>query len=268
MAHVRLAGACALVTGATGGLGAAIARSLHAAGAALVLTGRQTTVLHELAEELDARAEVTDLADRSALDRLVSEAGQVDVLVANAALPADSTLDQYTVEQIDRALDVNLRAPIVLAHALLPRMVEHGSGHLVFVSSIAGKAAPPGSSLYSATKFGLRGFAASLRQDLHGTGVGVSTIFPGFIRDAGMFPADEVKLPPGTGTSTSTEVGAAVRRAIERDRAEITVAPLPLRAAVSVGSLAPTLAARVQRRLGAAEIARRVADAESHRARR
>ena len=99
--------------------------------------------------------------------------------MANAALPASGRIDDYTAEQLDRALAVNLAAPIHLAHELIPGMRERGRGHLVFINSMAGKVASPRSALYSATKFGLRGFAFSLRQDLEGTGVGVSSVFPG-----------------------------------------------------------------------------------------
>jgi short-subunit dehydrogenase len=178
----------------------------------------------------------------------------VDVLVANAALPAAGELDSFSPEQIDRALEVNLRAPAQLARALVPGMKERGRGHLVFISSLNGKLASPGSALYSATKFGLRGLGQGLRQDLYGTGVGVTTVFPGFIRDAGMFAEAGVKLPPGVGTRSPEQVAAAVVRAIERDRAEVDVAPLSLRAGTALGSLAPRLSAAVQRRLGGAEL--------------
>jgi short-subunit dehydrogenase len=150
----------------------------------------------------------------------------------------------------------------VLAHALSPQMVQRGSGHLLFMSSQAGKAASPGTSLYTASKFGLRGFAASLRADLHGTGVGVSTIFPGFISDAGMFADAEVKLPPGVGTKTPEDVAEAVVKAIEHDRGEIGVAPLPFRATTLFASLAPELAAKVTRKIGGEEIAREMAEGQ------
>src|SRR5207247_2243219 len=101
--------------------------------------------------------------------------------------------------EIDRALDVNLRAPIQLARALVPPMLERRSGHLVFISSLAGKVATARSALYSATKFGVRAFAAGLREDLHGSGVGATTVFPGFIRDAGLFADSGVELPRGVG---------------------------------------------------------------------
>ena len=82
---------------------------------------------------------------------------------------------------------MNLRAPIQLTRALMPGMVDRRRGHLVFISSLSGKVATARSALYSATKFGLRGFATGLREDLHGSSVGVTTVFPGFISDAGLF---------------------------------------------------------------------------------
>jgi short-subunit dehydrogenase len=113
----------------------------------------------------------------------------------------------------------------------------------------------PLSSMYSATKFGLRGFALGFRQDLHGTGVGVSHILPGFVRDAGMFVESGMTLPKGARTVAPEDVGAAVVRAIRRDKDEILVAPVELKAGSWLGSLAPGVAAAVQRRLGAADIA-------------
>src|SRR6185436_1817461 len=118
-----------------------IAEALAGRGARLVLTGRRVEVLQPLADRLDARALGVDLADRDAVERLVEQAGDIDVLVANAALPGSGRLDGYEVGQIDRVLDVNLRAPIVLARLLVPPMVERGTGQLVFVSSLAGKSA-------------------------------------------------------------------------------------------------------------------------------
>jgi len=160
------------------------------------------------------------------------------------------------VEEIDRALAVNLRAPMVLARHLAESMVARGSGHMVFVSSLAGKAAPPRSAVYSATKFGLRGFALSLREDLRPRGVGVSIVLPGFVRDAGMFHEAGTKLPPFVGTTTPDAVADGVLRAIERDRGEVDVAPLGLRAGSAFAGLAPDLASSIQRRLGADRIAK------------
>jgi short-subunit dehydrogenase len=250
-----------LLTGASGGIGQATARALAARGAQLVLTGRRADVLEPLAAELGGRALAVDLAERDAPARLAAECGDAEILIANAALPASGRVDDFTVEEIDRALDVNLRAPIVLAKLLSEQMAARGRGHLVFISSLSGKAASPGSSLYSATKFGLRGFALGLREDLRAAGVGVSTIFPGFIREAGMFAnaGGEGHLPRGVGTRSPDDVAAAVVRAIERNPAEVDVAPFGLRAGAAFAGLAPAVAASVSRRMGDAKIAEQLA---------
>jgi short-subunit dehydrogenase len=244
-----------LVTGATGGIGQAIARALAARSATLILSGRRVDVLEPLAREVGGRAIPCDLADRKDLERLVGEAGEIDVLVANAALPASGAFTELTQDQIDRMLEINLRAPIALAHAVSPGMVARRSGHIVFISSLAGKVASPASSIYSATKFGLRGFALGVREDLRPHGVGVSVVLPGFIRDAGMFAEAGVELPRGVGTRTPEEVADGVLRAVERNRAEVEVAPLGLRVGAAFGALAPELAAAASRRMGGERVA-------------
>jgi short-subunit dehydrogenase len=259
-----IAGSTVLVTGANGGVGEALARGLAAKGAKLVLSGRRADALEALATELGARPIVADLADPAQVERLAAEAGAVDILVANAALPSSGRLLDYSVEQIDRSLAVNLRAPIALCRLLAPAMVTAGRGHLVLVGSLSGKVASPETTLYTAAKFGLRGFVHGLRQDLHGTGVGVSIVQPGFIRDAGMFAKSGAKLPPGLGTVSPAQVVAGIVRVIERDEAEIDVAPLGLRLGSTVGGIFPAFAARLQRRLGADATARQLVDGQRH----
>ncbi|MDQ6835423.1 MAG: SDR family NAD(P)-dependent oxidoreductase [Actinomycetota bacterium] len=262
MPRTDLDGTTVLLTGATGGIGHAIARALAGRGARLILTGRRVDVLDGLAAEIDGRSVACDLSDRADVERLATEAvaAQAGVLVANAALPASGVFADLSQEQIDRMLEVNLRAPVALAHALTPAMVARGGGHMVFISSLAGKTASPASSLYSATKFGLRGFALGLREDLRGQDIGVSTVFPGFIRDAGMFADTGLSLPRGVGTRTPHDVATAVLRAIDSDRAELDVAPLALRVGSAFGGLAPQLAATVSRRLGSHDIASAMAE--------
>jgi short-subunit dehydrogenase len=205
------------------------------------------------------------LSRRDEVERLVEEAGSVDVLIANAALPASGELTELTQEQIDRMLEVNLRAPIALARALAPAMIARRGGHMVFISSLSGKATAPASSVYSATKFGLRGFALALRADLGPHGVGVSTVLPGFIREAGMFAESGISLPRGVGTRSPEEVAEAVVRAIEHDRAELEVAPLPLRVGAAFSTLVPGLAANISRRLGSDEIAANLARGQANK---
>lgn len=254
----RLSGNVVL-TGASGGLGHAIARAVAPRSADLVLTARRTEVLEPLAADLGARVVACDLSRREDVEQLISNAGRVDVLIANAALPASGFLLELTESEIDRMLEVNLRAPIALARALAPGMVERRRGHLVFISSLSGKAASPASSVYSATKFGVRGFALGLREDLRPHRVGVSVILPGFIREAGMFADSQASLPPGVGTRSPEEVARAVVSAIERNRAEIAVAPLPMRLGATIAGAAPGLASAVSRLLGSDRIAAEIA---------
>ena len=254
------------MTGATGGIGAAIARAIHARGARVLLSGRRADVLAELQAALGERADTlpADLAERGGPARLAEAAGAVDVLVANAALPASGRVEDFGPEEIDRALDVNLRAPMQLTRALLPGMLERGRGHVVLVSSLSGKTGSPRSGIYSATKFGLRGFAAGLREDVEPRGIGVSVVFPGFVSDAGFFADSGVRLPRWVGTRSPEQVADAVAGAIERERAEVDVAPLSLRLGTRIAGLAPVTAARVQRRLGSERIADALADAQRH----
>ncbi len=244
-----------LLTGASGGIGNAIARAVAPVSRELILSGRRTEVLEPLAREIGARVVPCDLAVRADVDRLVEHAGAVDILIANAGMPAGGLLGELTQEEIDQMLEVNLRAPVALARALTPGMIERGRGHVVFMSSLQGKATTPVASIYCATKFGLRGFALALREDLRRHGVGVSVVLPGFIRDAGMFADARAKLPPGIGTRSPEDVAAAVVSAIERNRAEVEVAPVSLRLGTAAASVAPALSAAVSRRLGSERIA-------------
>jgi short-subunit dehydrogenase len=255
-----------LLSGATGGLGQAIAIELAGQGATLVLSSRRKEELQKVARSLPGDGHevlVSDLAKEGAAAKLVTDAGAVDVLVANAALPATGKLDSFSDEDLARALRVNFESPIAMAHALAPKLAERGEGHLVFIASLAGKVGSPRSSIYNASKFGLRGFAFGLREDLHPHGVGVSIVSPGFVRDAGMFADSGSKPPPGFGTTTPKKVGEAVVRAIRRDRNEITVAPMRQRFLTEVGYRHPEIAAVIQRRGGADRMAEKLAEGQA-----
>jgi short-subunit dehydrogenase len=251
-------GKTALLTGATGGLGRAIAEALAARGTTLVLSSRKGAELEELAASLPGeghRTVVSDLAEEGEALRLLDAAGDLDILVANAGLPASGRLEGFSQEEIGRALRVNLESPVRIARELLPRFVARDSGHLVFVSSISGQVPTARASLYAATKFGLRGFALCLREDLRGTGVGVSVISPGAIAEAGMFAESGAAGHPLIGAGKPHQVSSAVVAAIERDRGEITVAPLRQRLLSRIAINAPELSGKV-----AGDTATRVAD--------
>ena len=258
---MNVSGKRVLLTGATGGLGHAIARELAGAGAHVILSGRRGEVLADLAKEISGDVAPADLTDRAAVRDLAAAHTDVDILVSNAGLSASGLIDTWTEEQIDRALDVNLRTAIVLTRTLVPHMVARGEGHIVFMSSLAGKTPTAGSSLYNATKFGLRGFAGAIRAELHGTGVGVSAHLPRLHprrrdvpcdrRQAAVRRRDEVAAPRRRGDAQGdrAQQGRARRRAGR-----------PALGAV-LGPLAPDIAAAVSRRSGGDEIAKAHEDA-------
>jgi short-subunit dehydrogenase len=258
---MELEGKRLLLSGATGGLGRAIAEALAGEGARLVLSSRRKSELDELAGSLPGgkrshKVVVADLSKSGAAEKLVREAGDLDGMVANAALPGTGAIDQEPRSELTKALRVNLEAPMLMAREIIPGLIEKGKGQIVFIGSLNGKAATPLTSVYCATKFGLRGFALALREDLHPRGVGVSIVMPGFIREAGMFADSGAKPPPGLGTTPPGQVGAAVVTAIRRDRAEVEPATRRLRIATGIAHRHPELAARIQRRGGAERIAR------------
>lgn len=263
---MELSGRTALLTGATGGLGRAIAAALAGRGASLVLSGRRSEALEALAAELPGdghRTIVADLAEPGAAEKLAGEAGEVDVLVANAGLPGSGRLTEFSSESLSGALRVNLEAPMHLARALEPAMLERGSGHMVFISSLSGKSATPLSSVYNATKFGLRGFALGLRADLAPCGVGVSIVSPGTIREAGMYSDSGAPPIKGLGTGTPQQVGQAVVKAIEGDKVEITVAPVQQRLLAHLALATPAISVKVASGPAGQKAARAVADGQT-----
>ncbi|MEV4118523.1 SDR family NAD(P)-dependent oxidoreductase [Micromonospora sp. NPDC049645] len=239
---MRIAGAQVLLTGSTGGLGRALVRHLTQADARLIVTGRAPDPLRDLAQASGAVPVVADLAETDDVRRLAARCADVDVLIANAALPASGDLLEYREDELRRAVEVNLVSVLQLVHLLAPRMVARGRGHIVVVGSMSGKAATPESALYTTTKFGLRGFALAIRHDLRRHGVGVSLVQPGFVADAGMFAATGAPLPRGATAVRADRVAIAVLRAIETGRAEVNVAPLALRAWCALYGVSPRLA--------------------------
>jgi short-subunit dehydrogenase len=181
---MQLRDATVLVTGASGGIGAAAARLLHERGARLVLHGRDATRLDALAGSLGARVVRADLAEAGAAQQLADEAGPLDVVVHNAGVGLRAPFSETDAGAIDRLLRINLLVPVQLTRALLPAMIAADRGHLAFVASVAGRTGVAQESVYAATKSGLLGFADSLQLELAGTGVTVSTISPGAVDTA------------------------------------------------------------------------------------
>jgi len=181
--HGELSGRRVLLTGATGGLGRALAERLGRAGAELVLIGRRSEPLAELAARLAAGAIVGDLTDGEFVASLRLQVLKVwgaapDVLVNNAGAFELAPFAETEPSAFERVLAVNLRAPFELTRAWLPDMLARGSGHIVNVGSVAGRKGFPGNAAYSASKYGLRGLHEVLVEELRGTGVKVTWVEP------------------------------------------------------------------------------------------
>ncbi|MGK2955973.1 MAG: SDR family NAD(P)-dependent oxidoreductase [Solirubrobacterales bacterium] len=246
---MEIVGKKVLLTGATGGLGRRMASTLAGAGAKMILSGRSEEALARLAAELAGTGHsvlAADLGVEGGAPDLAARAGDIDCLVHNAALPSTGRVTELTEEQISRMLRINLESGILLTHAFLPSMLDQGSGKFVMIGSLAGKTASPRSSVYNATKFGIRGFAFGLKSDLAGTGVGITLVAPGFVREAGMFADSGREAPSGLGTTSPGEVADAVLKAIREDKLEITVAPFFQKTMAHMGLAIPTFSHKVQ----------------------
>ncbi len=266
-----LAGRTAVLTGATGGIGPHIARALSREGMNLVLAARSTAALEAVAEGVRVQggravAVPTDVKDLEALESLVDrthrEFGAVDVLVNNAAIDRTSPYEKQPCEFIQAAVQVNLLGPLLLTRLVLPGMLDRGRGHIVNISSLAGKAGPPHGECYAATKAALITFTESLRLEYRGTGVSASVICPGFV-EAGLYErARKLGAPPAPmilGTSSPESVARAVVDAIKRDTPETILGRRFTRLLVTLGEVSPPLAERIMERYGMSDWYRAVA---------
>jgi short-subunit dehydrogenase len=243
VSHARARLPIALITGASRGIGEATARELARRGYALALAGRSAGQLETLAGELTragtpALPIATDLRSPAELQRLANMAlghfGRVDALILNAGIGGAGRIARMPADAAAATIETNLVAPIALTHALLPQMLQRRHGAIVFVGSVAGRIGLPGSAVYSASKFGLRGFADGLRREVAPHGVGVTLVAPGFIRTA---MTERIRIPlPGPAV-----VARVIANAIERPRREVFV-PGYYRLLVWAAQLAPGLA--------------------------
>ena len=228
-----LSGRTALVTGASGGIGAAIARQLHAQGAAVVLAGRRRDALAALAEALGGRVriEVAELAEPQAAERLIEAAdaeGGVDVLINNAGLTRDNLALRMKDEDWQTVLDVNLSAGFRLIRAALRGMMRRRWGRIVNVSSIVALTGNPGQANYAAAKAGMIGMTKSLAAEVASRGITVNCVAPGFIQTPMTDALNEQqrarlleRVPLGRLGSTA-DVAAAVGYLVSEEAAYVT----------------------------------------------
>jgi short-subunit dehydrogenase len=267
----ELRGRTALVTGASGGLGAHLARRLAREGMDVALAARREQELAELAAELQtlgvrAAALPADLSDLDQIDPLIERAeaalGPLDLLVNNAGVETTGAFTVYTREELTAMVDLNLTAPMLLAHRVLPGMLDRRRGHVVFVSSLAGKIGAAYNGPYAATKAGLVGLTQSLRAEYLHQPVGFSVVCPGFIAGDGMYQrmVDEgLKSNRMLGETTLEKVVEATVRAIQRDLPEVIETGAPVRPALALAQVAPRLVERIAPRFGATELFHRTA---------
>ncbi|MBV9773716.1 MAG: SDR family NAD(P)-dependent oxidoreductase [Gemmatimonadetes bacterium] len=261
-----LSGRCVLLTGGSRGIGPVIAEALARRGAHLALTARSEEGLHRTLDALRPHGVRTiaipaDLAHAAERERVVArvldEFGRVDVLLNNAGLETEGAFVELPWERLAETIEVNLTAPVHLTHLLLPQMLTRSQGHVVHVSSLAGKAAIPYAAMYSGTKAALARWSDGLRREIGASGVRISTVFPGFVTEQGMFARSGMQPPRLLGSCTPAQVAAAVVEAIESGRSEVVVNSLPVRPVVALGELFPSFADWALRRLGVTELQRR-----------
>jgi short-subunit dehydrogenase len=259
--RIELRGSTALVTGASAGIGLAVARRLAQSGANLVLAARRPELLEEAAASLrslgvKAIAVPTDVSHREALEALVQRAvgefSTIDVLVNNAGVEAFRPYEELPLERIADTIAVNLTSALMLTRLVIPHMLKAGRGHVVNMASTAGKFGPAYGATYGTTKSGLINFSQALRAEYHGRGISASAICPGFTEQGGIYDRMREqsgrKAPFFVGSTTAEHVAEAVIRAIQRDKAELIVNWPPLRPLTVLAALFPTLGGALIRR--------------------
>lgn len=258
-----------LLTGGSRGIGPVIAREMARRGAHVALAARSAAQLEETAaalrafgtEVLVAPVDLTDAAQRAGLvEKVIRAFGRVDVLVNNAGLEIEGAYVDLQWEAIRETIEVNLAAPLHVTRLVLPDMVRRNEGHVVNIASIGATSGAPYDATYCATKAGLAEWVRALRLELADTGVHFSTIFPGYVTDAGMFARFGLKPPPMIGSCTPEQVARAVVRAVERREQEVIVNSLPLRPALALVELFPGWRDAMMRRLGIVAFQRRKAE--------
>jgi len=237
----------AVITGASSGIGRALALEMAAAGARLALAARRIELLDAVAAQVralgcEAITVQTDVTRQEDIDRLINETlerwGRIDILVANAGQYLRAPLHDLTLANLERSMDINFYGAVRPILAALPAMRRQGSGHFVLMSTVDAKKPVPPDIPYAAAKYALSGFGDLLRQELHGSGIHVTMVFPGRV-DTPMIEWLEV---PAISAKISAEAAArATMKGIQRRKAEVILPP-QARLLVYLNVFAPRLA--------------------------
>ncbi len=255
-----------LLTGASRGIGPIVAEALARQGALLALAARSESGLQKVATNLHERGVRTlitpvDLRKPSQCEELIhtvyKEYGTLDVLINNAGVETEGSYAELEWSAIRETIELNLIAPMALTRLVLPEMLRKKGGHIVNIASIAAKSGAPYAATYSGTKAGLAEWTRALRLELAGTGVHLSTIFPGYIREVGMFAKFGVQAPWIVGSCSPSEVAEAVAHAIENHGREKIINSLPLRYAFVLNEISPRIGDWLMRVSGITDFQRR-----------
>jgi len=202
-----------------------------------------------------------DLRQPSQREELVAEVlkgfGRIDILVNNAGLETEGAYAELSWPSIQETIEVNLISPMALTRLVLPGMLERKAGHIVNIASIAAKSGAPYAATYSGTKAGLAEWTRALRLELADTGIHFSTIFPGYVREVGMFAKFGVQSPWIVGSCSPSQVADAVVDAIEKGQAERIINSRPLRYSFMLNEMSPTIGDWLMRISGVAGFQRR-----------
>ena len=263
---MEIKGKVVLLTGASRGIGPVLAEAFARRGAIMALAARSEQGLEKTArhlEDLNAKVQIfpADLRESSQRENLIESVlgklGRIDILVNNAGLETEGKYLELPWQSIRENIEVNLLAPLALTHLVLPGMIKMKSGYVVNIASIAAKSGAPYAAIYSGTKAGLAEWTRALRLELAGTGIRFSTIFPGYVREVGMFAKFGVKSPGIIGSCSPDQVARAVVKAVEKERVEIIVNSRPLRYVFTINEISPSLGDWLMRVSGANEFQRK-----------
>lgn len=278
MAHFNLNGASVIVTGGSRGVGPHIAAALAQQGARIALVARSRPELQATARALadaghaalEIPADVTSREDRRRIVESVDrEFGEVDVLVNNAGGDLQREFHNLREEQIEDVIDLNLTSAVILTRLVLPGMLARERGHIINISSMAGRTSFPFTEAYAAAKDGLIGFTRVLRGDYRSRGVSGSTLILGPVRDTGVGirTVAEVGISAPSFGVSGAAVGKATVRAIRKDKAELAVLPGPGRALRAIMDRFPGMGPALNRASGINQTMQTVADYREREAR-
>ncbi|AFY75725.1 MAG: SDR family NAD(P)-dependent oxidoreductase [Hydrococcus sp. C42_A2020_068] len=257
-----IAGKTVVLTGASGGIGAFIARALAKERATVVGVSRSQEGLDRICAEVEAAGgkgigipfDLCKLEELSVLvEQIEKHTAPVDILINNAAIEKFRPFQKYALKDIQAILTTNLAAAMELTRLVLPGMLERNSGHIVNISSGAGKKGSPYNSIYSASKAGLIMWSDAMRQELASTNVGVSVVCPG-ITDAGMFRALDITPPSAAHVAQPTEVADIVLQSIKQNQKEVVLEGLPTKILYAISQLSPQFGDTVFQKVGVVEI--------------